>query len=174
MAQIEFNRPFQEDDSTRYHTPHKPDAYILAWIDRNIVYNPETGDLCGPRGNIYSNVHSSGYIFIEIDRKQVAAHHIAWYKHHKVWPTKQLDHGDRNRAYNAITNLAEVTQHVQSVNRAHVINRKLPIGVYPQRTGGKFVAKITLGGKIKYLGSFTTPELASDAYQEAARGANRI
>jgi len=42
-------------------------------------------------------------------------------------------------------------------------------GVMRRNDNGKFVARITVGGKCHHLGSFVTPQEASFAFQDAER-----
>jgi hypothetical protein len=50
------------------------------------------------------------------------------------------------------------------------LGRNLPKGVSQQNAGSKlFYARIKLGGKQRYLGSFETVEEAATAYDAAAR-----
>jgi len=42
-----------------------------------------------------------------------------------------------------------------------------PVGVYFHKASGKFMAKLTINGKAKFLGYFTTPEEAFQVYKTA-------
>ena len=41
-------------------------------------------------------------------------------------------------------------------------------GVYETSWGGRWFAQIRRGGKLRYLGTYSTPEAARDAYLRAA------
>jgi len=45
----------------------------------------------------------------------------------------------------------------------------LPLGVHWDKTGKKYMAKISINSKRKYLGSFKTVEAAKSAYDDAKR-----
>lgn len=59
----------------------------------------------------------------------------------------------------------------QQANRRRTINPELPRFVYPNGNG--FRALIRSGDKILYLGTFDTPEKASDAAERMARELRR-
>ena len=59
----------------------------------------------------------------------------------------------------------------QQANRRRTINKQLPRFVYPNGNG--FRALIRSGDKILYLGTFETPEKASDAAERMARELRR-
>jgi len=59
----------------------------------------------------------------------------------------------------------------QQANRRRTINPQLPRFVYPNGSG--FRALIRSGDKILYLGTFETPEKASDAAERMARELRR-
>jgi len=59
----------------------------------------------------------------------------------------------------------------QGANRRRTINPELPRFVYPNGSG--YRALIRSGDKILYLGTFTTPEKASEAAERMARELRR-
>lgn len=82
-----------------------------------------------------------------------------------VWPT-QVDHKNRDRSDNRWDNLREATVSQNSGNSVRPSAQGLPKGVRPNKGG--FQAKIWGTGKWKCLGTYPTPELASEAYKQAA------
>ena len=85
-----------------------------------------------------------------------------------VWPTNEIDHVNRVRDDNRLTNLREATDAEQSWNRnkpAH--NTSGFVGVSWHKGAKKWGAYIGSGGSGLYLGYFPTSELASAAYLEA-------
>lgn len=76
------------------------------------------------------------------------------------------DHKNGNGLDNRRENLRAATPHQNIVNRRHA-RRLLPKGV--RRAGFlKYEARITIGRKKKYLGSFGSISEAADAYDKAA------
>jgi hypothetical protein len=82
---------------------------------------------------------------------------------------KVLDHIDGDRSNNRIENLREATVSENGRNASGWRNRlhKLPKGVI--RDKKKFNARIKIHYKSIHLGNFSTPEEASQAYQDAAK-----
>lgn len=72
-----------------------------------------------------------------------------------------VDHIDGNKLNNSITNLRVITGR-ENTTRAKV--RKYFRGV--KRNGKRFAAQIEWQGKRYHLGTFDTPEEASEAYQK--------
>lgn len=139
----------------------------------DLSYYPDTGDLTWlvsvgsvKAGTIAGVLDHDGYRSVQYQGKKYRAASIAWYKIHGYWP-KGIDHRDRNRDNNRLSNLREVTHQQNCLNR----DRKLPSsgfrGVYAK--GRKWEARVTHDGQTERLGVFTTPELASAAYEVRAR-----
>jgi hypothetical protein len=72
-----------------------------------------------------------------------------------------IDHINRDRLDNRLTNLRVVTQRQNCQNRITNDNG-LPVGV--EKRGKTFKASICIHSKNKYLGTYKTPEEAHEAY----------
>lgn len=131
-------------------------------IDRGFKYEPETGIIIGKRGNQIKR-KSKGYIDIAliVDNKlyHLAGHQFAFYYCYGFIP-KIIDHIDRNRSNNAISNLRAATS--ESNNR-NVLGK----GYYKHSQTNKFCAQITYNYKHINLGCYDTEEEAKDAYLKA-------
>lgn len=95
-------------------------------------YNPETGLFTWKQnrgGKIKSGdqagCNNSGYIQITVDYEKYAAHRLAWFYVHGVWPIAEVDHRDLVGSNNAIENLREATtaQNGQNKRRRAKENR---------------------------------------------------
>lgn len=141
-------------------------------------YNKETGEftwrqrkkgrqLNGRAGNITPD----GYTAIMINYKRYLAHRLAWLYVYGKFPDKLIDHIDGNPSNNRILNLREANQVENMRNqKMKVSNTSGFVGVYFDKRKGKWMARVTLqNGKLSFLGYFPTAELASAAYQEAAK-----
>lgn len=139
-------------------------------------YNPLTGlfnwriDI-GYRtkaGNAAGSKHHQGYIFIGIDRKQYGAHRLAWFYMTGTSPSN-IDHIDGDRANNAYSNLREASraQNSQNIRKARSTSSTGLLGAV--KNHGRWNAKITVGGKRHYLGTYDTPLEAHLVYVEAKR-----
>lgn len=122
------------------------------------------------KGNIAGRLTASGYNHISIDSSSYYAHRLAWLYVHSVWPTRDIDHIDADKANNRLKNLREVTRTQNLFNTglwSH--NTSGYKGVHYRKSSGKYMAYAQLEGKTKHLGSYTTAELASEAYQAFAK-----
>lgn len=139
----------------------------------DIAYDPETGEFAWMRGgsgrkSICGSVDkSTGYVRIYIHGKRYYAHRLAWYLHYGVWPD-ELDHRDRNRRNNRISNLRECLHSQNMKNRGLHKNNKSGIpGVRLYR--GKYEARIVADGKYVHLGTFYFLDDAIAARQKALK-----
>lgn len=161
-------------------------ADLSAQLVRELLdYCPETGALtwrprAGSPGNFNGkfagkdavHLESRGYVVLHMTAVGTyLAHRIAWLHAHGEWPAGQIDHINGIRHDNRLCNLRDVPPETNSENRTRA-NRnrssRLPLGVY-RGNGGKFVAQIRSRGEIRYLGRFSTPEEAHEAFLKAKR-----
>lgn len=75
-----------------------------------------------------------------------------------------VDHIDSNHLNNNLNNLKIVTQR-ENASKERSIKSGLPTGFYFNKQNNKYIAQIQINEKRIYLGSFNTPEEASNAYQ---------
>lgn len=106
-----------------------------------------------------------GYVRIRIDGANYLAHRLAIIWVTGTAPTDEVDHRDGRPSNNRWTNLREADRKVNSQNqrRSRVDSHTGLLGV-SRRPTGKFMARIKVRGKTQYLGTFTTPEQAHQAY----------
>lgn len=85
------------------------------------------------------------------------------------WPTNEIDHKNGVKDDNRFGNLRQATHllNQQNQRKAQRKNKAGLLGVCAKRNG--FMASIKVNGKNKWLGSFSTPELAHAAYVAAKR-----
>ena len=112
-----------------------------------------------------------GYIYIKIEGHLYAAHCLAWFYVHGVWPTGDIDHKDTVKHHNWIKNLRDVSRsgNCQNQVKAQKNNKTRFLGVTLHKQTGKYQAQITVNYKIKYLGLFSTAKLAHSAYLKEKR-----
>jgi len=104
---------------------------------------------------------------------KILCHRIVWLLSGKEIPDgMQVDHKDLNALNNHIDNLRLATNQMNNANSARKSylgkERHLPKGVYPNGPG-KWQAKIKVNYKTYCLGTYDSPEKASEAYFEAAK-----
>ena len=137
---------------------------------RSIVnYDPETGLLTRKNGAKAGTISRYGYIRMKVNDKSYPVHRLIWLYVHGVMPTHYVDHIDGNKLNNRISNLREANKKQNGYNaRASARKNNLPRGVEKSHGSKRFSASISLGHKRKHLGTFDTPEEASEFYQLAA------
>lgn len=112
-----------------------------------------------------------GYGKIKVDRKTYLAHRLAWRYVHGEWPVDQIDHINGCRTDNRICNLREATGKENTQNRRRPASNNTTgfLGVSLLKGNKKYQARIRVGGKLRYLGSFKTAEQAHAVYLAAKR-----
>lgn len=141
-------------DDIRDYLHYDPDSGKLYWIKPKSNVN-KVGDLAG-------NKVKSGYLALMYNGQTHYCHRIAWYLYHDEWPEKHLDHIDRDKTNNKITNLREVS-HRRNCHNKEVFNG----GVYFSSQKNKWHSQIRLGKIKKHLGFYSDKSIAQKAYQEA-------
>mgnify|MGYP001616455838 FL=1 len=114
---------------------------------------------------------TSGYVVVGVNKEQFYAHRLAWLYMTGEWPKDQIDHKNGNRADNKFDNLRDATdgQNKQNRQRAQVDNKCGFLGVHWNKQANKWQSELKTAGKKMYLGQFSNPEYASDAYLKAKR-----
>ena len=92
-------------------------------------------------------------------RYTIVAHHIAWFLYKGEWPSKELDHENRNKEDNSEKNLRLSNSYLQALNRSSSIDKKsgLPMGV--KRKGLYYEGYATVLGRKIYVGMSKDPEI---------------
>jgi len=119
-----------------------------------------------------------GYIGIRVEGRKYAAHRLAWFYVHGVWPEGEIDHRNGVPSDNRIANLRDAThqQNVQS-RKIGAANKTGVKGVhwslYSRGKGrgrrGRWIATIGDGKRQRRIGRFKTFEEAVAAREAAAR-----
>lgn len=144
-------------EELRKHVAYDPNTGILTWTSETTNRRRRAGQACG-------SVCRDGYMRVEIDKRSLSCHRVAWALHHGRWPDGQIDHINRIKTDNRMANLREVDAYQNAANKGlSVTNRHGMKGVSPLPSG-KWQAQATVFGVSKYLGCFPTKEEAHDAY----------
>jgi len=147
-----------------YHLPKEPCPEIMATILRYKV-DIKKGTVCGIRGKeIFKHINNKGYkdttIYGEGKRRIVSRAHVIWWAHTGEWPKDMLDHIDRDRTNDSITNL-RYTNCVHNRLNSNQHHSGKVMGVCKQ--GKSFEAWYAK----TYLGRYTTEAKAHNAYLQA-------
>jgi hypothetical protein len=122
-------------------------------------------------GQIAGTVNQEGYVNIGVLRKRYLAHRLAWLYVNGEMPDGEIDHINRIRSDNRISNLRAVSRKQNCENLGVRSDNTTGFrGVRKDNRPGKspFVARVVNHGKDIYIGSFQTAEEASNAYLKKA------
>ena len=82
-----------------------------------LEYNPDNGVFKWKitrkqikKNTVAGTKHSLGYWSISVDNKIYLAHRLAWFYSYAQWPKNVIDHINKNKQDNRLTNLRSVTQ----------------------------------------------------------------
>ncbi len=132
---------------------------------KGYTYDPETGKIFGVYGKELKS-KSLGYISIDGGNNfkgNLLGHHYGWYMTYGHVDFKELDHFNRIRNDNRISNLRIVTNQQNQFNRSDVK------GYTWNKRDQKWKAYLKLNGKYIHLGLFKTEEEARQSYLEAKK-----
>lgn len=142
-------------------------------------YDPETGVFTRKTansrwrvGSVAGTVDRKGYRQISINEKKYAAHRLAWFYVHGVWPPDDIDHKNRRTDDNRIANLRPATRSQNNANmRRHRDNAVGLKGVSWSKSVKKWQAQFRFRKENYHLGYFGSPEAAHAAYLAKSRDA---
>lgn len=118
---------------------------VLFWIvspSRSV----KAGEICG-------NKRKSGYTFTSIDGIQYSNHRLVWLYHFGYFPENGIDHKDRDRSNNRISNLREASQSCNIRNsKIRNDNTSGVKGVYLHKNSNLWAATIKVKNKVCVCG----------------------
>ena len=113
--------------------------------------------------------HVNGYRYIKVDGLNFMEHRLAWFYCKGKWPVDVLDHRDRIKNNNRLSNLREASGSQNQFNRDVPLRNRVGLkGVSWCSTNQKWRATISAFGKRKTIGFFDDPEIAGAAYSKFA------
>lgn len=139
-------------------------------------YNPDTGIFTRLKanrkltiGSPCGSVGKDNRVMISIDNKNYRAHRLAWLYIYGEFPELEIDHINGNASDNRICNLRSVSHKVNLQNRVSFTkhNSVKYIGVTKNRN--RYGAQIKIDGVRVWLGTYDTPEEASEVYLKFKR-----
>ena len=138
---------------------YDPDTGIFVWLKS--VGTVRVGSVAGTL--------AKGYIKIGLAGKLYRAHRLVFLYVTGEFPTEQVDHINCVRNDNRWGNLRQATRNQNMHNQGKQITNTSGFkGVYRIKNNKKWRAQIWYMNRQIYLGSFTTPEAAHQAYIAAA------
>lgn len=115
-----------------------------------------------PAGAEAGSVANNGYVRIGWGKKYIVAHRAAWLMFYGELPPERIDHINRNKSDNRISNL-RLLSHAENLQNAKLRrdNTSGVKGVHSER--GRWRASISVDNKTINLGSFRTLDDAAAA-----------
>lgn len=152
----------QQQLKERFH--YNPDTGIFTWISRP-HYNSriQIGDLAGTRPD------SRGYLRITILGVRYYSHRLAWLYVTGQWPNNEIDHWNGVHGDNRFKNLRDVIPLINKQNQRKPQKNNSTGFLGVSVCGKGFSAMLGLNGKVRRIGTYSTPELAHSAYLKAKR-----
>jgi len=150
-------------------------------MSKVLSYDPETGILTwkidmGQGGRIKAGSEAgcicknTGYLKITLFKRNNLGHRLAWLLHYRELPDKKIDHINRIRSDNRISNLRLVTNSENGKNRKiHINNSSGHTGVNWSKRYSKWMARVKKGNKRVHLGYFENISDAVFAYEKASK-----
>jgi hypothetical protein len=141
-------------------------------------YDAETGVLVRRQyvwgghaaGKAIGSSTKKGYLRTKFDQRSYFVHKLVWLYVYGEWPSGELDHINRNKADNRITNLRLATRSQNQSNIGLTKGNSTGVkGVTWNKRAQKFQASVKASGKNHYLGLFERADDAGMAYAAAAR-----
>lgn len=140
-----------------------------------VNYDPETGVFTWRErkgkmaaGSAAGTTRPDGRHMIGIDGRRYLSSRLAWLYVHGELPPSDVDHKDRDRGNDRISNLRKATRTQNNANGKPRVRFR---GVSRHMTSRLWRARIKIDGKETRLGYFVDPEDAARAYDAAARKA---
>lgn len=134
---------------------------LFTWINDG-TRGVKAGDVAGTKTR-------DGYIMLSVSGKKILAHRVAWFFAYGQFAQGNLDHINRIKSDNRISNLRLATYAQNAQNRlANSKNTSGYKGVTWHKRDKKWQAAITVQGKVMHLGYFESSTDAFKAYSEAS------
>ena len=156
-----------------------PRPELTAEYLRSILhYDPETGIFTWKVGSanqvkvgdVAGSQNGSGYLLIQLQSRRYQAHRLAWLYMNGEWPKLDIDHINRIRTDNRISNLRAVTNKQNHQNRSKPSNNTSGHpGIDWYKRDSKWRAKIMHNYKLIHLGYFSILEEAIAARKAAEK-----
>jgi hypothetical protein len=133
-------------------------------------YDPNTGELISlKKGVPVGGIDSRGYLKVRVGKKNVRVHRICWLLHYGRFPEGLIDHANRNKLDNRLSNLRIATPCENSRNRGICRRNSTGLkGVTWDKSKKKFKAQIRANDKPVFIGWFVSAEIAHQAYIKAS------
>jgi hypothetical protein len=125
-------------------------------LRERLQYDPLSGLFCwGASGKLAGSARGNGYWRVSIDGVAYHAHRLAWLYVYDEWPSGLIDHINRKRSDNRISNLRDVGPGLNSFNQdKRCDNTSGEPGVTWRKSRNRWIAQIWKDRRLFRLGSF--------------------
>lgn len=128
----------------------------------DLVYDDETGEFSwlnskggSKAGKKAGTLANNGYLHVTYNYKSYLAHRLAWFFVHGEWPNGMIDHINRDKLDNSISNLRVVDNQTNQRNaKPNRRNKSGYRGVYWHKDRKKWYASIRVDNKNQHLGCY--------------------
>ena len=135
-----------------------------------LTYDQNTGYFYRKKETVPTGrLATKGYRQIFVGGARHMAHRLAWLYTYGDWPIKQLDHINRDKDDNRISNLRLADNKEQQENIEMWSHNRSGFRGVSLIKNGSFQADIKIDGKTRYLGTFSTLEEAATARMQAEK-----
>lgn len=150
---------------------------VLEFAKRILEYRPETGEFLWKEsrngralaGSRAGHVNAEGYIAIRVEGQLFLAHRLAMWFFFGEQSLMEVDHKNRIRSDNRIENLRWATDLMNVHNAGGPTSRNTSGFRGVSKEGCRYRAMCKARGITYSLGTFSTPEEASEAYERARK-----
>ena len=123
-------------------------------------------------GKKSGSIDSYGYYRIIIKYNSITAnillHNVVWILNNGVYPSGIIDHIDRNKTNNLISNLREADAYLNNLNTPSIPNKSSQYkGVSWSKSKSKWLVQYSLNNKVYFVNRFVNELEAALAYNEA-------
>lgn len=139
----------------------------IEYLRAHFSYAPDTGILSRIKSVRFDMLGVQSGDDVRIDGFDISKARVIWAVHYGYWPEKLIDHVNRNRDDNTITNLREATHTQNQYNKVQLNVHGYKGVTWRDRKRKPWLSKIRVNGVRINLGSFATKEEAAKAYEEA-------
>lgn len=149
----------------------------LSRLRETLHYDPDTGVFIwkfatssrNPAGSVAGVVMQNGYRLITLDGKKHLAHRLAWFYVNGVFPKNDLDHINRDRLDNRISNLRPATRAQNMANGNIRSDNSTGVPNVSPYADGRYRVSIQKNGKPIHVTCCDTIEEAEAAAKSASR-----
>lgn len=134
-------------------------------VRESFQYDPLTGELRKNKGfktlegkGEIATVKLGKYLAVTVGDKLYLAHRLAWFHYYGQWPKDQLDHEDRDKRNNRISNLKETDNRNNHHNRPD--NKSGYVGVIWDKPRNKWKAYTRINYVMINIGRYDSIEEA--------------